>query len=199
MNFFLLLLINVIILGVFFYIFTRRFKRYIHSDKVLENIRQEIERLLIEVNQVSDQNITLLDDKIRAIRIVLEESRKTISLLKRERTKRIKSEELYADMRDTYAASIMQQAPRDATLPKPETQMPEKFTVAHTDQSTEALPVNPAPPIQTPELAGTQERKQQIVELYQSGFSVSSIANRLALPVGEVELIVSLHHYPPAS
>ena len=65
------------------------------------------------------------------------------------------------------------------------------------DKKTAALPTSQAPALQpapaaTPSAASSRHHQKEICALADGGLNGSTIAQRLAIPVGEVELILSL-------
>ena len=77
--------VNLILWLFFFFYFKKRFS----SQQILENIRQEVEKLIIEIDRVTDQDLSLVEDKMNALKELLEEADKHIKNVKKEQRKEL--------------------------------------------------------------------------------------------------------------
>ena len=61
-----------------------RFKNIFSTDKILEETRDQLNSMLMDINRNAERNITLIDDKIRQLKEISEEADRHIQLLKGE-------------------------------------------------------------------------------------------------------------------
>ncbi len=52
------------------------------SSSVLEQIRSEVESLIVEINMITDRNVSLLEDRVKKLNSLMEKADKRITLLK---------------------------------------------------------------------------------------------------------------------
>ncbi|MBN2735424.1 MAG: hypothetical protein JXR70_00495 [Spirochaetales bacterium] len=153
-NFILTLAIVVSGLAILYFILWARIKRMVHPQKILNDISGEVEKILVELNSTTDQNIQLIEDRIRLLKEHLILADKKIALLKR----------------DTGRPSV---------------------SIEYNDIISKKRPVTIEP---SPSLKISEELplKDKVLMYYSEGFTPAMIASKVDLPVGEVELIISL-------
>jgi Na+/phosphate symporter len=65
---------------------------------VLESIREEVDRIIVELNSTTDRNITLLEDKVQSLTTLIEQADKKIGILRREIEKHELADKVYSDL-----------------------------------------------------------------------------------------------------
>lgn len=160
-----LLLLAAVAAGyaIVYFILKKRIARTLAAATVLREVREEVNRILVELNQTTHRNVSLLEDRVASLTELLARADKKIALARREAEKQELAEKLYSELAARRAPS----AP-----PKPGSP--------------------PAEPAQAPAPQSLQEAAADAVRLAQAGLSPALIARRLALSLGEVELILSL-------
>ena len=68
------------------------------SSAILAEIRDEIDRIIVELNQTTERNISLIEDRLAALSDQLGQADKRIALLRRERDKNEASTQVYASI-----------------------------------------------------------------------------------------------------
>ena len=68
------------------------------SSAILAEIRDEIDRIIVELNQTTERNISLIEDRLAALSDQLAQADKRIALLRRERDKNEASNQVYANI-----------------------------------------------------------------------------------------------------
>ena len=131
-------------------ILKRKIDKIANTDSQLEEVREEVARVIIELNQTTERNIALIEDRISRLVELLSTADKKIGLLKRESEKHEVSQRVYSEL--------------------------------------SAKPVVKVPKNSSPK----KDNQQEILRLYLAGFTPRVIARRMALSLGEVELIISL-------
>lgn len=172
----ILIIVNVLLVFLVFFYFRRKFQNLVKSDSLLSQVREEIQELLVEMNQTTERNLSLTEERIRRLTDLLEKADKTIVLLNRETKKTERVERTYTGIK-----------------PK---------TLVHTPEETreeDARNVTGRTAEKSVSVkAGGDEKEQQkssrerVLELNRQGISPGSIASKLGKTIGEVELIISL-------
>ena len=151
---------------------TRKIRRLVDPDTILAQIRREVEELIVELNNTTERNISLMEQKLKTLSGVLQKVEKRLAILRREAATLEQSERVYAALRRP---------------PEPETDLPPA-----TDE-------RPVPALVTDRVAvpaaseGREDNvRDQVVSLHRAGISADSIARRVRLSRAKVELIVSL-------
>lgn len=172
MNSFLVVVMNVGLAAAVYLLLIRRIDRKLEPGRVVDNIRSEIDGIIVELNQTTDRNIGLIEDRVNRLNALLEQADRRLAVLKREIESRSGSTERYND--------ILRRAPR----PQSEEAAKTPVSGAGGGKSSESAAREA--------LEGRTARKTQIVELHRKGIASNIIANRTGTTVGEVELIISL-------
>jgi hypothetical protein len=159
-----LLLLAVVAAGyaVVYLVLRRKIARTLSAATALREVREEVNRILVELNQTTHRNVTLLEDRIASLAEMLARADKKIALARREAEKQELADRLYTEL----AGRRRQQG----------------------EESAAAAPA--AEPATAP--AAAEDRQAAAVRLARSGLSPSLIARRLGLTLGELELILSL-------
>jgi hypothetical protein len=76
---------------------------------VLESIREEIDRIIVELNSTTDRNITLLEDKVQNLSALLEQADKKIGILRREIEKHELSGKVYTELAEKRGQETVEQ------------------------------------------------------------------------------------------
>jgi hypothetical protein len=191
-----------------------RLRRATTAEAQIAEIREEVSSLLVELNQTTDRNIVLMEDRIASLNDLLGTADKKIGLLQREIEKHDVGTKIYSRLAETRPAAPLGAsasgagqagAPRQAAAQvEPTVEAPPTPPLAvelsvRTDQRAplRAEPVargveqsDPGPG--RPARGAEGDVRQRVMMLYRSGFSPSLIASRVGAPLGEVELIISL-------
>ena len=165
----ILLCINIILMIIFYRKVSHNFSQNAYRDR----IREEVNRLIIDIEHESDHAVTVLEDKIQQIEKLLSDTDKHIALVEQEHEKwRMQKEFLGA-----YRTSPQEDEASAADTQK-NTVMVYKKPIGIPDADAKnTLLLNP---------------REQVVELARQGFSIDFIAERVDLPLGEIALILSI-------
>jgi hypothetical protein len=79
-------------------ILKRKIDKIANVDSHLEEVREEVARVIIELNQTTERNIALIEDRISSLVELLSTADKKISLLKRESEKHEVSQRVYSKL-----------------------------------------------------------------------------------------------------
>jgi len=196
---FITLVIDVGGLVLVYALLRDRIRRATSAAGQIAELRDEVSRLVVELNQTTERNIALIEDRIGTLNELLNAADRKMGLLHREIEKHDVGAHVYSRLAEGGARGI--QARRQ-------------------QGTTEHVTVGPEAPARSPEAkppeaargedghgaedsrdtaAGARETRarsddvhQRVMMLSRSGFSASLIAGRVGIPLGEVELIISL-------
>ena len=182
-----------------------RVRRATTSDSQIEEIRAEVSRLLVELNQTTDRNIALLEDKIASLNDALSAADKKIGLLHREIEKHDVGSQIYSRLAEGRAQRLPMPDPLPprgekapgvdrAVPPRAETPPEKPLAVELSEKPSErdSRRADGALHVERGEAPTAPDLRERVMMLHRSGFSSSLIASRVGMPLGEVELIISL-------
>jgi hypothetical protein len=156
--------------AVVYFMLKKKVARTLSAAAVLREVREEVNRILVELNQTTHRNVTLIEDRIAALSELLARADKKIALVRREEEKKELADKLYSELaaRRRPVASALEAA-------KPGTEAGAKAGM-EAGEAGESKP----------------DKMGEAVRLAQAGLSPALISRRLGLTRGEVELILSL-------
>lgn len=93
----LFVLLAAILVGwlVQYLLLRRRIDRSTQIPAQLEQVREEVGRMVVQLNQTTDRNVSLLEDRIRQLTELLAKADRKIGLLRREGEKHEVSQSVY--------------------------------------------------------------------------------------------------------
>ena len=219
---------------LFVYLLLRdRVRRATSVESRMAEVRDEVSRLLVELNQATDRNIALMEDKIAALNDAISTADKKIGLLRRETEKHDVGSQIYTRLAEGRPRRAALTAPAQAEAGRVERPVTEsaEYRGAESAESTgyrgavrQSAPAAPPLAVELSERAGSgggqpadyrgvesvddgfaespasarkhragaPDVRQRVMMLSRAGFSPSLIAGRVGVPLGEVELIISL-------
>jgi hypothetical protein len=153
---------------VAFFYFRAYINRRTSQESVLAEIREEINRILFRLDEITAQDITLLEDKEKSLKALLEETEKRLKVYSRELERSAASGRVLPVLADRVTAPD-NPAPRQAPAAEP------RFVKAKRQIPPEPKPIG-----------------EQIRDLANMGFSSQVIASKLGISITEAELAVAL-------
>jgi DNA-binding NarL/FixJ family response regulator len=109
------LLLNIVFCTIVYLVLKRKFEREMNPDAVLRQIRGEVNELIVELNQTTERNVSLIEERIAELNRCVEESDKRLSLLKRESERNERSQEVYSHLNPRIVAKPDSQAKKELT------------------------------------------------------------------------------------
>ena len=214
------LVLNVTGFAILFLIFGRRIKRSLDTDRVVDGVREEISGLIVELNQITDRNVGLIEERIERLRALVAAADKKIQLAGREMQKHQIGMEVYNKLKkgasrlsgDTTpdepqpveSQSVESQPAEPQPAETAPSSRPHGLPQSNSDATESSLPLEAV--AESEELHGEvgtgdatvpglrpKHLTAEVVALAANGFDSRIIANRLGTTIGEVELILSLH------
>ena len=181
-----LLLIVLVYLGA-----RRRINRLLSGGEALDEIKDEINRLVVELNQTSDRNIGIIEERIQRLRDLINEADKKIMLLGKESEKVRIGTDVYAKLKKSKSlVPDHQSAPPSgaAAVDSPVENRPQ-LSEARED-AVEFVKSKVIDEVSVGEAESSPA--ERVLALYRQGFDPKIIASKTGSPLGEIELIISL-------
>lgn len=96
-----LLIVTLVVAGyvAVYLLLKARISRALDPATVLREIRGEVDRMIVELNQTTDRNVSLVEDRIRKVSELLEAADKKIGLLRRESEKQEVASRVYSELK----------------------------------------------------------------------------------------------------
>ncbi len=101
-----------------------RVRRVTSVDSQIADVREEVSRLLVELNQTTDRNVALLEDRIARLNESLAVADKKIGLLRREIEKHDVGAQVYSRLAEGRPRSVSTDAQTRQQMLQPRLQMP---------------------------------------------------------------------------
>lgn len=157
--------VNAVLLFAMFLYVKRKIRIALGSENLLRDIREEVDGILRELNQTTDRNIRLIEDRVERLMEIMAKADKRIGVMQREVEKQDMGRSVYQQLLDKKRRSA-------------------GTASADTDGGESHEAVRPAEP--------KKSVREQVGELHDKGIAPDLIAKRVGTTVGEVELIISL-------
>ena len=189
----LLIIVTVINLTLWF-VFFARFKKTFSAEVMLHDIKDEVNKLLIEINRTTDQNITLIDSRIRDLKALTDAADKRLNFLQKDQKERAREERVLQKLSPAKKYQNMQKRVDDESgvqlsIDFEAYRVPEEFG----EPAESAEPIERAEPevISSPKNETTVEKS--VMRFYEDGMAVDDISKRLKLPIAQVQFIVDFY------
>ncbi|MDR0719538.1 MAG: hypothetical protein LBF78_07885 [Treponema sp.] len=139
---------------------------------MLSEIREEVNRILARIDEITEQDVSLFEEKEKSLRALLEETDKRIKVYTRDLERSLSSEKAYRELGKAMRFSVEKEETPLKEVPK---ELPREAPL-------EARPEKPV----------RDSLNEQIRELARSGLSAKIIASRLGISISEAEMAVAL-------
>lgn len=190
----LLFILNYLILLVLFLIIRKK----LAPSRVLASIRTELEALILDLEREADRDVQLLEERSRQLRALLDEADKRILLSRQEDSKRRRQDEVLirlktpqdqADLFNQSDGPFKAEQVASPVVPK------EPAPQEKSSRKPAAVEVYDLPQIRRSiqQIEPEVPLRDKVIALAQKGISAELIAARLSMPLGEIELILSLY------
>ena len=91
--------VNFIILFIIYIFFKNRLNKYINSSLIIDKIREEVDEMVIELNQTTNRNISLIEERLERLQGLLEKADKHVLRLSGIVEKKRENVKMYDDLR----------------------------------------------------------------------------------------------------
>jgi hypothetical protein len=151
-----------------FLYFRSYIKKRTGREAMLSEIREEVNRILARIDEITEQDVSLFEEKEKSLRGLLEETDKRIKVYTRDLERSLSSEKAYRELGKAMRFSVGKEETPLKDLPK--------------EAPLEARPEKPV----------RDSLNEQIRELARSGLSAKIIASTLGISISEAEMAVAL-------
>ncbi|MDR3130975.1 MAG: hypothetical protein LBU18_05455 [Treponema sp.] len=160
-------------------------KRRTGKERLLAELSDEIAGLIRDVNEITNRDVLLVEDRVKTLRSLLEDTDRRIALLAGEVSHLKAQDDVYVELGrlrspaaglDGEKSGNPNPPPEEKKKPRPPAQT---YSPRIVRSSAQIAPK--APPF-----------TEQAAELYRAGFSPELIALRLGAALSEVELAIAL-------
>ncbi|MDR2479092.1 MAG: hypothetical protein LBD48_07255 [Treponema sp.] len=191
----------------FFFYFRAYIRRHTAAEQLLAEYRAEVYRLIAEIDAATDRDSQLVEERIKTLKKIIEDTDKRLAVYLREQERRRQGEALYTSLgrgiqAALHTAPLPAPAPEAAPLPPPEVPVPAAAeTPAKAGAQRGRKPARTGrgkkrggeqPILDFPEQPAAKSLKIQIAELAAQGLSPEQTASRLGISLSEVDLALSL-------
>ena len=176
-----------LIISIFsFFYFRSYLKRRTSQEQILSELQEEVNFILKSINEVTERDITLIEEREKELKSLLEEIGKRLKTYIREVDQTRSAEELYKELgKNRYRINK-----------QPALQSEESEKAAERGKTAKADAAFPLPDFnlktEPDPSSNGQTIREQIQSLLGSGLSEASIALRLGISITEVKLAAAL-------
>ncbi|MDR2069187.1 MAG: hypothetical protein LBP71_04895 [Spirochaetaceae bacterium] len=202
--------ISLILCGFSFVFFRAYLRRRTGPERILGEFREEADKLIAEIDAITDRDAALVGERIKTLRTLLEDVDRRIAVYNREVNREKKQEAAYAELglkrsvltTGEARASGTRESPPEKTgaetaLNRPSPEAPEIIPEAREPDRNgkgqqpgmprfirSPIAIQPKPP----------SFAEQVKKLAGTGLSSELIASRLGTTLAEVDLAIALLH-----
>jgi len=197
----LIISISCIVFCLFFFFYVKWYiKRKTSASELLAEYRSEVYRLNADINAVTDRDLMLVEDRIKKLKEILEDTDKRIKVYVQELDRSRSGEALYTSLGRGIRAALKtspETQPASAPAPAPErapelsAQMP-KLTIVRQEKTAVDSLVQALSAFSEPKPPSKRQIRAQIEELVKEGLSPADIAARLDISIAEVDLVMNI-------
>jgi hypothetical protein len=175
-------------------------KRRTGRERILVELNDEIERLVRDVNEITNRDTLLVEDRVKTLKALLDDIDRRITVLAGEVSRRHTQEEVYLELGKLRSPVLESAAPPSAANPAPP--VPSAAAAQAVSPPAAETGAGRPPPSQTysprivrsatPIVPKPPPFAEQVAGLYRAGLSPGLIASRLGAALSEVELAIAL-------
>ena len=155
---------------VSFFYFKSYLKRRTGQERILAELREEVNNILKSINETTDRDISLIEEREKKLKSLLEDTDKRLKIYIREFESRRQADEAYRELgKNRYRIAAAETVPEE-TAP-----------VNDAPAETAAVPAAASIPI-----------AEQIHSLVKAGITPPLIASRLGISIAEVEFAAAI-------
>jgi len=188
-----------------FFFFRWYIARKTAASELLADYRAEVYRLIAEIDAAADRDSLLVEERIKTLKKLIEDTDRRISVYMRELQRSRNGEAMYASLGRGIRAALDSKPPQ-LELPLEDEKKEEKREERRekkeetADQNVKTAPREPISEASGRKRGAKKPKvKIQIAELAAQGVPPEKIASRLKLSIAEVDLALNLLRRPTAA
>eukprot|EP01156_Anaeramoeba_ignava_P021985 Anaeramoba_ignava/c20035_g3_i1.p3 GENE.c20035_g3_i1~~c20035_g3_i1.p3 ORF type:complete len:185 (+),score=24.77 c20035_g3_i1:1770-2324(+) len=172
------IIINIIILFfIFHYLKWKLLKKSETGED--SSFKTEAENLIIEINRTTERNLQLIEAKIQQLKEAVKDAERVISVINKEKSGSADESEIYRKLENRSFFENAKKAEGDVI--KVEFPLKEKTKNTSGDKNTDNISIT-----------DDMDTRERAVKMYRNGIEIELISRNLNIPVGEIELMISL-------
>jgi len=179
---------------LFFFYIKWYIKRKVSASELLAAHRSEVYRLTAEINAITDRDSILVEERIKKLKEILEDTDKRVKVYMQELERSRTGEALYTSLGKGIRAALKTPAdipPSSDRAPEFGTQSP-KLTLVRQEKTPSAPPPAPSAAQHEAKPYSKWQIRSQIEELVNENLPPQEIASRLKISITEVEIAMSM-------
>lgn len=196
----LLFILNLVLMPIFY----ARLKTVFSPQKILANLKTEVDNLVADIGRETDRDVAILENRIVALRTLIDEADRRVGLARRETEKKSREALILDALSETSPKpAVTEVSPGYSDFRKPDKPNFDKFpetgapepAISAPEPAISAVhvynrnsfvrrpvPIQPSVPVH-----------EKVIDLARKGLSAEFIASTLSLSQGEVELIININ------
>ncbi len=203
----LLFILNLVLMPIFY----ARLKTVFSPQKILANLKTEVDNLVADIGRETDRDVAILENRIVALRTLIDEADRRVGLARRETEKQSREALILDALSETSPKpAVTEVSPGYSDFRKPDKPNFDKFPETGAPEPAISAP---EPAISAPEPAISAVHvynrnsfvrrpvpiqpsvpvHEKVIDLARKGLSAEFIASTLSLSQGEVELIININ------
>jgi len=177
LSIFVSFLVSLFCFLAFMFFYRRRIRRELETETLIRKLKTEIGEMVTALNGTTERNIALLENKIRIVNELIHKAGNAAGALKREQEKQDIVSNVYSSLARSRPLSLdVEEIPALVPSAGMESGSSEGFTAEQPVMDFDSLSI-----------------REKALVLHRKGDNPDSIASRLDMSRGEIELIISLH------
>jgi hypothetical protein len=192
-TFVVVIAVNLAALAASWFLLRGWLARRLSVPRQAADLGEEVGRLVVELNQATERNVVLLEDRASALNDLMAAADKKIGVLRREIERHEAGTRVYGQLA-TPRARAAAAAASDAGSGAERAAAVSAQGSAGAEERPAVTDGRPAGPVDGKPAApdARTAMRAEIGRLARAGFAATAIAARVGAPLGEVELILSL-------
>lgn len=196
----LLFILNLVLMPIYY----ARLKTVFSPQKILANLKTEVDNLVADIGRETDRDVAILENRIAALRTLIDEADRRVGLARRETEKKSREALILDALSETSPKpAVTEVSPGYSDFRKPDKPNFDKFpetgapepAISAPEPAISAVhvynrnsfvrrpvPIQPSVPVH-----------EKVIDLARKGLSAEFIASTLSLSQGEVELIININ------
>ncbi len=202
---------SIICAGLVYILLEKKIRRERSSSAITEQVRAEIDRMIVDLNQTADRNIGLIEQRLKALSDMLKEADHRVSLLQKHSDDLNRSTDTYSRIRPAQVVKSHTAGGRQEDLFGGDTDVPSAGKSHLRTKEASRQGSDKSIDIRLKKTQGSQgstafeeaavsagegeprvPKRDRVISLHRQGFSPDIIASRVDSTVAEVELIISM-------
>ena len=197
MNITYIVLVICLAFNLFMFFYFKWYVKKRTSAGLLPEEKMEVSRLVVDINAVTDRNLLLIEDKIKQLKEILDDTDKRISVYVKELEKSRTGEALYTNLGRGIRAALKTEADFELSADQGERQKAPVLSVVRPNIEVKAqIQSTVAAQLELQKSGEKPPSKKQIRAsidlLANEGLPPEEIASRLDISIAEVDLAMNL-------